>query len=90
MATYLLVNTGSNNGLLSDVTEAITWVNVEFSLMRFCGILPTAISQQMPKLTSLKSILLGLLPHLPGANELTMRDLHGYQNADNICNIYTL
>ena len=57
--------------------QAITWTIVNFSLMRFCGICPRAISQQVPKLLfctmTLKIILLKLLPHLPVANELSLR-----------------
>ena len=30
--------------------QAVTWNNVDFSLMRFCGIKPGAISKRMPKL----------------------------------------
>ena len=52
----------------------ITWTNVDFSLVRFCGIHLRAISLWVLKLLfcimSLKSILLRLLPHLPGASEI--------------------
>ena len=53
----------------------ITWTDVDFSSMRFCGIHHKAISQWLPNLLfcikSLKIIVSKLLPHLPGANELS-------------------
>ena len=53
------------------------WVNSNLSIYSIpAGIHLTAISQQVPKvlfrLMSLKIILLKLLPHLPGVNELTL------------------
>ena len=59
--------------------QAITQTNVEYSIVRFCGCHPRAISQQVSKLLfcimSLKIKLLRLLPHLPGANELNMETI---------------
>ena len=55
--------------------HAITWINVDLSLMRFCVIHSSNI-QQVPKLlfcvNSFKIILLILLPHPPGVNELNV------------------
>ena len=52
-----------------------TWTNSDCLLVRFCNIHLTIISQRMAKLLfyilSLKSILLNLLSHFWGANELT-------------------
>ena len=59
--------------------QAITWINVEFSLMSFCGILLREISQQGHKLLcimDLKIILLELLPCFSGANELYYWSIH--------------
>ena len=57
--------------------QAITWTNVDFWLGRFSGIPLGAISHWVTKLLyyimSLKIILLEILPHIPGANELTHR-----------------
>ena len=53
--------------------QAITWTNIDFSSVRYCGINLRAISRE-PQLLfstmSLKTILLRLLPYLPRANEL--------------------
>ena len=53
---------------------AITWTNVDFALVRFCGIYLRKILQGVPRLLfcirSLKTRLLKLLPHLPGTSEL--------------------
>ena len=53
--------------------QAITWTNVEFSLVKFCGIHLRTISQRAPKLLfcimRLKIILLKLLLHLQGTTE---------------------
>ena len=55
--------------------QTIIWTNDGFSWVRFCDIHLRAISQQVPKvlfcIMSLKILLLKLLPHLPGVNELT-------------------
>ena len=40
------VNTGSSNGLFPDSTKALS--DVDFSLVRFCGIQLRIISQQVP------------------------------------------
>ena len=54
--------------------QAITWTNVDFSLLRFYGIDIRAISQQMPKLLfciiSVKILPLKLVQQFLGANEL--------------------
>ena len=54
--------------------QAITWTNVDFSSMWLCGTYPTLILWDVLKIsihkTNLKIILLKVLPHLPGANEL--------------------
>ena len=59
--------------------QAITWTNVDFKLVRFCGIHMRAISQWLAKLLfcimNLKIIFLTLLPHLPGVNELKVCQL---------------
>ena len=56
--------------------QTITWANIDFSQVRFCGILMRAISQRVPKLLfcvmGLKFMLSKLLLHLPGANELSI------------------
>ena len=68
---------GSTWGMLWLVSwrhQAITCANVDFSIVRFCGIQQSAILQRSPKLLScimsLKIILLRLAPHLPGTTEL--------------------
>ena len=54
--------------------QAITWTNVNFSFVRFCGIHLRAISQWVSKLLfyimSLNVILWTLITELSGANEL--------------------
>ena len=69
MVTKIWVSNGSGKWL-----GAITWTNVDFSSVRFCGIHLRAISHWVTKplccILSLKIILLKLL-HLPGDNELT-------------------
>ena len=59
--------------------QAITWTNVDFSLVRFCGIYLKAISQQVSNIQfcvlNLKIILLKLLPHsaqTSGYNEIIL------------------
>ena len=42
--------TGLPDGTKPGTKLMITWTNVDFSLMRFCGIRLRAISQQIPKL----------------------------------------
>ena len=53
--------------------QTITWTNVDFSLVRFCGISLRTTVQRAPKILfcmrSWKIILLWLLPHLTGTNE---------------------
>ena len=62
--------------IMIDQHQAMTWTGVDFSLMGSCGIHLRAISQWLTKpqfcLMSLKIISLKLLPHLPGANELSV------------------
>ena len=59
---------------------AISWTNVNFSILRFCGIHLRAISHQVPKLpvciVGFKILLLKLLPHVLGANELRCHIAH--------------
>ena len=54
--------------------QAITWTNIDLSLVRVCSIHLRAILLPVPKLLFcikiLKIILFKLLPHLPGASEL--------------------
>ena len=72
MASELLVNTDSSNGVLPDGTKPIPdgWTNVDLSS---CGTNFQSISQEMLKISihmSFKNTLIKLLQHLPGANEL--------------------
>ena len=46
MVSYNLVNIGSSNSLLPD-SQAITWINVNFSLVKICGIHMWEISQEV-------------------------------------------
>ena len=54
--------------------QATTWASVDFASVRFCGIHLRAISLRVSKLSfciiSLKTVLLRLLQHHPGGNEL--------------------
>ena len=72
MATWIWVITGP--GLVACRHQAIIWTDVDFPIVRFCGIQHRQISQYVPKLLFfimiLHIILLKLQPHLPGASEL--------------------
>ena len=66
--------------------QAITWTDVDFSLVKFCGIHLRPISKRVPKLlfyfhiTDLKMIRLKVLPHIPEDNELINRIyLHAFR-----------
>ena len=67
----------SRNNFPEDITSwnyTITWTNVYFTSVRFCGIHSRAISQRVAQLflciLNLKITLFMLSPHLPGATEL--------------------
>ena len=68
--------------------QAVTWTNVDLSLVRFCGIHLRAISQQVPELLfctmSLKIIFLKSLPHFPG-----FKDLKNYHKYIPLFNMYS-
>ena len=72
MVTKILVNINSGNGLLPDGNQAITWTSDDFSIVKFCGILIRAISQEITQSStsdiSLKSTF--LKSNLPGTNDL--------------------
>ena len=76
MVSQIWVNIGSGNGVFPDGTkaiEAITWINVDLSLVRFCGTPLRAISQEV--LLNLICDICSEIVHLklqlyfPGANE---------------------
>ena len=73
MASHILVNIGSGNGLLPDGTKP-TWTNIDLSSVRASGIHLRAISQEIPQppitKISLKIIYVKFHSNLPGANEL--------------------
>ena len=58
---------------------------ISFSLKKFCGIQLIVISKQVPKplfrIMRFEIILLKLLPHLPGFNELSTHPLPAYSSA---------
>ena len=65
MATQILINIGSRNGLLPWWHQELTGTNDNFSFMKLSGIHMGAISQRVQK-----NMLLKLLPHLLGTDEL--------------------
>ena len=73
-ATIWQHRTGSALAQVMAFCQAITWANVDLSLVRSCGIHLREISQEMLKTSildmSLKMIDSKLQPHLPGAHEL--------------------
>ena len=70
MAAYIWINTGSGNDLLPHSTKPLPE-----PMLRSFGICLRVISKRVPQplfcIMRLKIILLKLLPHLPGANDLT-------------------
>ena len=54
MVTEIWISIGSGIGLLPNGTQTINWTNVDFLLMRYCGIYLRAISQEMLKISFLE------------------------------------